>query len=78
MNNVKGGLKMTLTLSEKIKGKLDSTGKTTYWLAKKTGLAFGALYPIVSGKRKYPSFETMEKIADALDVSLDEFRTNKK
>ncbi|MBS0941284.1 helix-turn-helix transcriptional regulator [Leuconostoc mesenteroides] len=69
---------MALTLAEKIKFMLDNNGKTIYWLAKETGLAFGALYPIVSGKRKYPSFETMEKIADVLDISLDEFRTNKK
>lgn len=69
---------MALTLAEKIKLRLDNIGKTPYWLSKETGIAFGTLYPILSGKRKYPTFFTIEKIADALDVSLDEFRTNKK
>lgn len=30
---------------------------------------------LLSGKRTEPTFSTMEKIADALDVSLDEFRS---
>ncbi|TLQ03618.1 helix-turn-helix transcriptional regulator [Pediococcus stilesii] len=33
------------------------------------------LYSFKHGKIRKPSFELMEKIADALDVSLDEFRT---
>lgn len=66
---------MGLTLSEKLQEKLDEKGKTAYWLAKEAGLGFGALYPILSGKRTEPTFSTMEKIADALDVSLDEFRS---
>lgn len=68
---------MALTIGEKIILKLDEIGKTGYWLAKKTGLSFGALYPILTNKRLNPTFETMEKIADVLDVSLDEFRTKK-
>jgi len=66
---------MGLTLSKKIQEKLDEKGKTAYWLAKKADIGFGALYPLLSGKRTEPTFSTMEKIADALDVSLDEFRT---
>lgn len=66
---------MGLTLSGKIQEKLDEKGKTAYWLAKKAGIGFGALYPLLSGKRTEPTFSTMEKIADALDVSLDEFRS---
>lgn len=66
---------MGLTLSEKVQEKLDEKGKTAYWLAKKAGIGFGALYPLLSGKRTEPTFSTMEKIADALDVSLDEFRS---
>ncbi|MCV3330421.1 helix-turn-helix domain-containing protein [Pediococcus pentosaceus] len=33
------------------------------------------LYSFKNRKIKKPSFELMEKIADALDVSMDEFRT---
>lgn len=32
------------------------------------------IYALKNGKIKKPSFELMVKIADALDVSLDEFR----
>ena len=66
---------MGLTLSENIHEKLDEKGKPAYWLAKKAGIGFGALYPLLSGKRTEPTFSTMERIADALDVSLDEFRS---
>lgn len=33
------------------------------------------IYALKNGEIKKPSFELMEKIADALEVSLDEFRT---
>lgn len=66
---------MGLTLSDKIQKRLDERGKTVYWLAKEAGLGFGSVYPLLSGKRTEPTFSTMEKIADALDVSLDEFRS---
>ncbi|MDB1104710.1 helix-turn-helix domain-containing protein [Lentilactobacillus parabuchneri] len=32
------------------------------------------LYSFKNGKIKKPSFELMEKIADALNISMDEFR----
>lgn len=66
---------MALTIGEKIFSKLDEMGKTGYWIAKESGISFGALYPILTNKRLNPTFNTMEKIADALDVSLDEFRS---
>ncbi|UTV85308.1 helix-turn-helix transcriptional regulator [Lactiplantibacillus plantarum] len=34
------------------------------------------LYEFKHGKIKRPSFELMERIADALDVSMDSFRQN--
>ncbi|MBZ5952886.1 helix-turn-helix transcriptional regulator [Leuconostoc gelidum subsp. gasicomitatum] len=68
---------MSLTLGDKINKKLNESKKTAYWLSKKSGIAFGALYPILTNKRLNPTYFTMEKIADALDVSLDEFRTEK-
>lgn len=68
---------MTLTLNKKIDEKLKKVNKTWYWLSKKSGISLGTLYPIKSGSRIQITFATMEKIADALDVSLDEFRTKK-
>ncbi|WP_159259104.1 helix-turn-helix domain-containing protein, partial [Lactiplantibacillus pentosus] len=46
-------------------------------LAKLMGLKSNAvLYEFKHGKIKRPSFELMERIADALDVSMDIFRQN--
>jgi len=68
---------MTLKINKKIDEKLNSINKTWYWLSKESGISLGTLYPIKSGARTQVTFSTMEKIADALDVSLDEFRTKK-
>lgn len=68
---------MTLNINKRIDEKLNNINKTWYWLSKKSGISLGTLYPIKSGARKQVTFSTMEKIADALDVSLDEFRTEK-
>lgn len=51
---------------------------TIYDLSKLTGYnQTGTIYRLKSGDIKRPSFELMERIADALDVSLDEFRSVK-
>ncbi|WP_308412442.1 helix-turn-helix domain-containing protein [Leuconostoc citreum] len=64
-----------MLINKKIDEQLNKINKTWYWLSKKSGISVGTLYPIKSGARNKPTFETMEKIADALDVSLDEFRS---
>jgi DNA-binding Xre family transcriptional regulator len=51
---------------------------TDYRLSKLTGVSTSALSSLRTGKVKSLSFENLEKIADALDISLDIFRTNKK
>ena len=61
------GLNMKKTLSKL----LIDRGMTVTELAKKTGISYNTLMNI--GKRDL-SFSRMAKIADALDVSLDEFR----
>ncbi|WDF83609.1 helix-turn-helix transcriptional regulator [Lacticaseibacillus pabuli] len=44
-------------------------------LSKATGYGqSGTIYRLKNGDIKRPSFELMERIADALTVSLDEFR----
>lgn len=47
---------------------------TQYKLAKNAGVGTNTISYLKSGKIKKPSFELMCKIADALEVSLDEFR----
>lgn len=61
------GLNMKKTLSKL----LIDRGMTVTELAEKTGISYNTLMNI--GKRDL-SFSRMAKIADALDVSLDEFR----
>lgn len=65
-----------MKINEQIEKRLNSINKTWYWLSKKSGVPLGTLYPIKSGDRKQITFSTMEKIASALDLSLDYFRTN--
>ena len=48
-----------------------------YWLFQHTGAGKTTIYDIRNGSNKHIEFETMEKIADALNVSLDEFRSKK-
>jgi len=45
-----------------------------YRLSKMTGIPTSSFTVLKQGKVKYLSFENMEKIAEALDVSLDVFR----
>lgn len=61
------GLNMKKTLSKL----LIDRGMTVTELAEKTGISYNTLMNI--GKRDL-SFSRMVKIADVLDVSLDEFR----
>lgn len=49
-------------------------GFTQYKLAKKMGVGTNTVSYLKSGRIKKPSFELMCKVADALEVSLDEFR----
>ena len=62
----------------KIEGKLKEKGISVYRLSKLAGVSHQALSSLKTGKSKSPSFELMVKIADALDISLDEFRLTKK
>ena len=41
-------------------------------LAKQAGITYSTLIKIESGANDNPTIKTMKKIADALDVSLDE------
>lgn len=51
---------------------------TRYRLSKMSGVSESIINKLVSGINEYPSFKNAVKIADALDVSLDEFREDGK
>lgn len=52
-------------------------GLTQYQLAKKMGVSVSTITELKMRRINKPSFELMCKIADALEVSLDEFRERK-
>ncbi|KNF09855.1 putative transcriptional regulator [Gottschalkia purinilytica] len=51
---------------------MESKGWTKYRLAKEAGLAHSTLHDIISGKNVSPTARTLQKLADALNVSIDE------
>ncbi|MFR4176080.1 MAG: helix-turn-helix domain-containing protein [Lactococcus raffinolactis] len=58
----------------KLKKMLDEKQITTYQLSKLTGISEQSFSKLRNGLSKELSFGSMVKIADALDISLDEFR----
>ena len=61
-------------LWEKISEKLSERNWTVYKLCLKAGIGPAGLYRLRDGEVKDLYFDTVKKIADALEVSLDEFR----
>ena len=61
---------------EKIAALLAERNMTKYELAKKAGLNQNSLIDLKKGRKKSLKFDDVVKIADALDVSLDEFRND--
>ena len=59
---------------EKIELELRKREMTIYQLTKLMGVSMSVMYEFKKGNIKKPSFELMEKIADALNVSMDIFR----
>jgi putative transcriptional regulator len=59
---------------DKIEKILKDKNMTTYRLAKLSGVNKATLAHIKSGKVKKPLFETICKIADALEVDINELR----
>lgn len=58
----------------RLKKILDEKQMTTYQLSKLTGISEQSFSKLRNGLSKELSFGSMVKIADALDISLDEFR----
>ncbi|MGQ7363884.1 helix-turn-helix domain-containing protein [Streptococcus suis] len=61
---------------EKIEELANIQGLTIYALAKKAGINYTMLAELKSGKKKDMMFSNVVKIADALDVSTEEFRSS--
>lgn len=59
---------------KKIGREIKKRGLTQYRLSKMIGVSPSVLTDLKNGRNKKPSFELMEKIADALNVSMDIFR----
>lgn len=53
---------------------IDDKGITIYRLGQLTGLGVSVFYNLKSGRIKDVTFHSAVKIADALDISLDELR----
>lgn len=66
-----------MKINKKLNNLLHDKDKSWYWLGKHSGVDMSTIYRIKNDERAGTDFSTMEKIADALDVSLDEFRTEK-
>lgn len=59
---------------KKIEREIKKQGLTQYRFSKMIGVSPSVLTDLKNGRNKKPSFELMEKIADALNVSMDIFR----
>lgn len=58
----------------KIEKELKERGWSIYKLTQEAGLAENYLYNMKAGLNNNPGFNQMVQIADALEISLDEFR----
>ena len=61
----------------KIEKEMKKAGLSQEKLAKKMDVHSGTISDLKHGRNKKPSFELIEKIADALDISMDVFRNKK-
>lgn len=59
---------------EKISEKLSERNWTVYKLCLKAGIGPAGIYRLRDGEVKDLYFDTVKKIADALEINLDEFR----
>lgn len=65
-------------LSNKIEQLRKEKGYTFAKLSELSGISTGRLSDLASGKRNNPTMDTLIKMADALDVTLDELVGRKK
>lgn len=65
-------------LWDKIQKKLDEQEKTVYWLSKQTGIHINTIYSLKNNLAKDMAFSKVSKIANALNVDLNEFKETEK
>ena len=58
----------------KVERIMKKKGMNQEQLAKRMGIHSGTISDLKNGRIKKPSFELIEKISKALEVSMDEFR----
>ena len=68
---------MSSTLGEKIKKLRQQKKMSQDRLSKKADLALNTIVKIETGENPNPTLDTLQKIAKALDVSLDQLLKNK-
>src|SRR3712207_1699941 len=61
---------------DKLKNLMLKRGWTKYRLAKEANLGQSTVHEIISGKKKTPTSTTLSKLADALNVSVNDFFDN--
>jgi len=60
-----------MEVKDRIKKELNTKNWSVYKLAKEANLAQSTLSDILSGKNKNPNLDTLEKIANALNIYID-------
>lgn len=65
----------SITLGQRLAELRTAQGLTVYRLGKAAGVPPISIARIESGEKQQPAFQTIEKLAAALQVSLDEFKT---
>lgn len=63
-----------MSLWSKIDKQLKKRNKTVYWLSKQTGISENMFYALKKGRANDLGFSKVEKVSDALDVDINEFR----
>lgn len=71
---IKSDKEKTAMLWEKISEKLSEKNWTVYKLCLKAGVGTAGIYRLRDGVVKDLYFDTVKKIADALEISIDELR----
>lgn len=71
---IKLGKEKTTMLWKKISEKLSEKNWTVYKLCLKAGIGTAGIYHLRDGEVKDLYFDTVKKIADALEISIDELR----
>ena len=71
---IKSDKEGTTMLWEKISEKLSEKNWTVYKLCLKAGIGPAGIYRLRDGEVKDLYFDTIKKIADALEISTDELR----